>query len=172
MYIFIYFLLSFVIHAQTEIVDAKKSIQELVSTDGKFRVDKCEKINWDDLMLITKRTELKFEFKDGCDIKGVISPKLLNWFPIDLEVRNIPHYNRLIATGFISAILEQRPVIKLEIKDGTLLNEKSKLGFEGNYKVRPGLGLDKSLTKKLGGEVMITNLNGKKLPHPEKILIK
>lgn len=179
MSIFIYLFFSFAVNAQTEIIDAKKSILLLTqqlkdkpSSGNKFRVDLCEKIRWDNLLMITKKTELRFEFKEGCDIKGVVNPKLLSWFPIELELRNIPNYNQIKANGLISAVLETNPVIRLDIKEASLHNEKKSIAFEGSYKVRIGQNGKKALVQKLGGEIILTGFGDQKILPSEKILIK
>ena len=84
-----------VVFAGTEIEDAKRSIKSLIRPlmaggsktrpkgTEKFRVDACEKkkIDWMGVLMMRQSAELKFKFKEGCDIEGTIIPKILQSFP-------------------------------------------------------------------------------------------
>jgi hypothetical protein len=92
-----------------EVKEAVESVKSLIAPllPGKnkkrpsgtenFRVDACERhdINWRDVLLLRSRPTLSFDFKEGCDIKGTVEPRVLTPFPAELELRNLRSYNRL-----------------------------------------------------------------------------
>lgn len=174
-------------HAGTEIEDAKRSIQSLIypllqnskdkasSPARKFRVDACDKkkINWTNVLLMKEKAELVFKYKEGCDIEGTIAPKIFEPFPADLNLRNIESYTNIKSMNRITADLQMKPILNLDMKDGVLTGTKNNVKFEADYRVQMNPMKTKNpVEKNLGGELRITELNGKKVMIKEKILIE
>jgi hypothetical protein len=172
--------------ATPEIEDAKKSvialIQPLMAGNSKnrpkgtedFRVDGCEKkkINWMDVLLMKETAKLDFKFKEGCDIQGSVTPKVLQPFPADLDLRNLRSYSNLKTQNTVTANLETKPILNLEMRDGVLSGKKDVVKFEADYRVRISPMEKKTVTENLGGELRISEINGKKVSIKEKILVK
>jgi hypothetical protein len=171
--------------ATPEIEDAKRSvialIQPLMAGNSKnrpkgtedFRVDGCEKkkINWMDVLLMKETAKLDFKFKEGCDIQGSITPKVLQPFPANLDLRNLRSYSKLATQNTVTANLETKPIMNLEMRDGVLSGKKDVVKFEADYRVRISPMEKKTVTENLGGELRISEINGKKVSIKEKILV-
>lgn len=180
-------LLSQVSHASSpEIEDAKRSIRSLIQPllagssktrpkgTEKFRVDGCEKkkINWMDVLMMRSEVTLDYKFQEGCDIQGSIKPKVFQTFPAQLNLRNIQSYNRIEAQNRITAQLETKPILNLEMKEGVLKGIKDVVKFEADYRVELNPLEKNPVEKNLGGELRITEINGKKVSIKEKILVQ
>lgn len=184
MHFLIPLLIPYLVFGGTEIEDAKKSVMTLIapllSTPqkaskevAKFRVDACpqEKINWMDVLLQKKEVTLHYAFKEGCDIQGTITPKLFEVFPASLQLRNIPSYSKIETKNRVTANLEAKPILNLAMREGSLLG-KHKIKFEADYRVQLNPLSENLLEKNLGGELRITEINGKKTSLKEKIFVK
>lgn len=172
--------------ASPEIEDAKRSvlalIQPLMAGTSKtrpkgtedFRVDGCEKkkINWMDVLMMRETAKLDFKFKEGCDIQGSITPKVLQPFPANLDIRNIRSYSKVATQNTVTANLETKPILNLEMREGLLSGKKDIVKFEADYRVRISPMEQKTVTENLGGELRISEINGKKVSIKEKILVK
>lgn len=179
-------LISSSVMATTEVEDAKRSIQELIRPliagasktrpkgTEKFRVDGCDKtkINWMDVLMMKQEASVTYKFKDGCDIQGTIKPKVFQSFPAALELRNIQSYNKVESQNKITAMLEAKPILNLEMREGHLTGKNSRVKFEADYKVQLNPVNKNPVEKNLGGELRITEINGKKASIKEKILVK
>lgn len=171
---------------QTEVQDAKRSIEALIQPlmagtskkrptgTEKFRVDKCEKhkINWMNVLLQKEEARMKFTFAPGCDIDGTIQPKVLQEFPANLDLRNLRSFKRVETINKVTANLETKPILNLEMRKGTLSGAKSKVLFEADYSVRINPVGDKTISENLGGELRISEINGKKVSIKEKIYVR
>jgi hypothetical protein len=175
-----------VVLASTEIKDAKRSITALIQPlignkikqapkgTENFRVDGCNKntFNWIDVLLMKETIKLEFTFKDGCDIEGQITPKIMQPFTALLNLRNLESYSRIETQNKVSANLETKPILNLEMRKGVLSGKKNIVKFEADYRVRISPIEQKTVTENLGGELRIHEINGKKVSIKEKILIK
>lgn len=180
------FLLPGLVYAQGEIEDAKRSVKSLIAPlmagtrqhrpkgTEKFRVDGCEKkkIDWMGILLMRSSATLDFKFKEGCDIEGTIKPKVLQTFPADLNLRNIESYSKIQTINKVTANLESKPILNLEMREGVLSGATSKVKFEADYKVQINPVEDKVVQKNLGGELRISEINGKKVNIKEKIFVE
>ncbi len=172
--------------ASPEIEDAKRSIMSLIRPlmagaskvrpkgTEKFRVDGCEKkkIDWMGVLLMRESAELNFKFKEGCDIEGTIVPKVLQNFPAKLNLRNIQSYSMIETMNKVTANLETKPILNLEMREGLLTGKISRVKFEADYRVQINPMEDKVVQKNLGGEIRISEINGKKVSIKEKILVE
>lgn len=170
----------------TEVQDAKRSIEALIQPlmagsakkrppgTEKFRVDKCEKhkINWMNVLLQREEARMKFTFAPGCDINGTIQPKVLQEFPANLDLRNVQSFTRVETINKVTANLETKPILNLEMRNGTLSGKTSKVKFEADYAVRINPVGKKTVSENLGGELRISEINGKKVSIKEKIFVK
>jgi hypothetical protein len=186
MKLLIFLLLSLPVFGKTNIEEAKKSIQTLIKPllpgqekvrpkgTEKFRVDACDKkkINWMEVLMMRAEATLDYKFKPGCDIEGTIRPKILSEFPAKLKLRNVESYNEVESTNRVTANLDSKPILNLEMRSGEL-NGKSKVKFEVDYQVQIN-PLDKSrpVEKNLGGELRITEIDGQKTSIKEKIMVE
>jgi len=171
--------------ASPEIEDAKRSIIALIQPlmagsatkrpkgTEEFRVDQCEKkkINWMDVLLMKDTAKLDFKFKEGCDIQGSITPKVLQPFPANLDLRNVRSYSRVETQNTVTANLETKPILNLEMREGILSGKKDVVKFEADYRVRISPMENKTVSENLGGELRIHEINGKKVSIKEKILV-
>ena len=179
--------LSFSSLAASEMDEAKKSVEALIrpllATSSsvprpkgteKFRVDNCKKhkVDWMAVLLRQSEATLDFTFKPGCDIEGVIKPLILTPFPASLKLRNLQSFDKVDTMNKVTALLETRPVLNLEMREGLLTGKKSKVKFEADYRVRVSPAGGKTVTENLGGEIRISEINGKKVQMKEKILVK
>jgi hypothetical protein len=173
-------------YASLEVEEARESIKALIrpliagsskqrpTGIEKFRVDKCEdhKINWMNVLLKKEEAKIKFTWKPGCDIQGEVRPEILSPFPLVLELRHLQNYNHVKTTNKVTANLETSPILNLEMREGLLSGTKSRIKFEAHYSVRIAPHLGKAVSENLGGELRISEINGKKVSIKEKILVK
>lgn len=170
----------------SEVTEAKASIRSLIAPllPGKskapssaakdFRVDQCqrEKIDWSDVLLMRKSVTLEFKFKDGCDIEGTITPKIFSPFPVELKLRKLENYDRIRSMNRVGASFESNPLMDIALREGVLWGKKGKLRFEADYKIRLDPVNQKNPVKEnLGGEIRISEIDGKKVSIKEKIKI-
>lgn len=170
-----------------EIKEAKASIRSLIApliphsgtTErpkelARFRVDRCEKhkIDWPSLLFNQQQIILDYSFKEGCDIEGTLRPLLLKPFPAVLKLRNLDNYNRIEAMNTVSADLQARPLINLEMRDGILIGPKGRVKFEADYKVRMNPLKPKEIDSNEGGEIRISEIYGQKVDIKEKIKVR
>ena len=185
--LFLVLLISSNTYAQNEVEEAKKSIQALIqllipkkSVDEKhktreFSLEKCEKyqINWLDVLLMKKSSKMTYTFKEGCDIEGELQPMILKPFFIDLKLKNLNSFNRLKAENKITAGLEEKPILFLEIRSAEMMGPKGVVKFEADYAVRiDPLKKNNMIEKNLGGEIRIKEIYGKSVSIKKKIMIK
>lgn len=173
-------------HASSETEAAKRSVEALIRPlmagtskkrppgTEKFRVDNCEKhkIDWMNVLLRKEEAKITFTFKEGCDIEGTIEPRVLESFPANLNLRNLQKYNRVETMNKVTANLETKPILNLEMRDGILKGPKSVVKFEADYGVRINPVGGKTVSENLGGELRILEINGKKVAIKEKIFVK
>lgn len=114
---------------------------------------------------------LNYAFKTGCDIQGTITPKVFSPFPADLDIRNVQSYSHIKTMNKITADLQSKPIMNLEMREGVLTG-KHKVKFEVDYKVQINPVAQNPVEKNLGGELRITEINGNKVSIKEKILVK
>ncbi len=172
--------------ATPEIEDAKRSVIALIQPlmagsatkrpkgTEEFRVDGCDKkkINWMDVLLMRETATMDFKFKEGCDIQGSITPKVLSPFAANLDIRNVRSYSRIETQNTVTANLETKPILNLEMREGVLSGKKDIVKFEADYRVRISPVEKKTVAENLGGELRISEINGKKVSIKEKILVK
>ncbi len=178
-------LLSFLTFGGSEIEDAKLSIKSLMApilagqakarpkgTD-KFRVDTCskEKVNWMNVLMMKEEATLNYKFKVGCDIEGTIKPKVFQPFPVNLKLRNIRSYSNVASQNTITAQVESKPILNIAMRSGILSGNKSTVKFEADYQVQINPMSKNAIEKNLGGELRISEINGKKVNIKEKILV-
>ncbi len=140
-----------------------------------FRVDQCqrEKINWTDVLLMRKTITLTFKFKEGCDAEGTISPKVFSPFPAEFRLRHLKNYNHVSSQNKVGATFESQPTMSIEMRQGVLTGDKGKVKFEADYQVvLDPLNQERPIKKNLGGELRITEVDGKKVSIKEKILVE
>lgn len=169
-----------------QIEDAKRSIMTLIRPlisgqskerpkgTEKFRVDGCDKvkINWKNVLLMKDKATISYKFKEGCDIQGDIEPKVLSPFEANLDLRNIESYSRIETKNKITADLQTKPILNLEMRDGFLSGKAHKVKFEVDYGVQLNPMKKKAIEKNLGGELRISEVDGKPVSIKEKIMVK
>jgi hypothetical protein len=170
-----------------EVEDAKKSIQTLIQpllTSGPkmthtapkdFQLQGCEKhkINWMNVLLMRETAKLDYHFAPGCDVEGTIVPKVLQEFPVSLNLRNLQSFNKILTQNKITASFETKPVMLLEMTSGVLSGPKGEVKFEADYRVQlDPANKTKVMEKNLGGELRISEIYGKKVTLREKIFVK
>ena len=69
----------------------------------------------------------------------------------------------------ISAILERDPIIKLDMKEGSLQGGQTLIKFEASYSVRIKSSENKTNIEHLGGEIIIKKINSKDVLIKKKI---
>lgn len=178
-------LLSFLTFGGSEIEDAKLSIKSLMAPllagqskirpkgTEKFRVDACpkKKIDWMNVLMMKEEATLDYKFKVGCDIEGTIKPKVFQAFPVNLKLRNIRSYSNVTSQNTITAQLESKPILNIAMRSGILSGNKNNVKFEADYQVQINPMSKKAIDKNLGGELRISEINGKKVNIKEKILV-
>jgi len=172
--------------ASSETIEAKKSLRALISPllqknspnskiDLKdFSVAKCEKhkINWMDVLLMRETVSLKFKFAPGCDIEGTIYPAVIKPFNADLKLKNLENFNHLHSENKITATIESQPILNIAVRSAKLTGPKGDVLFEADYQVRiDPLKKADPVAENLGGEIRISEINGKKVAIKEKIKI-
>lgn len=170
-----------------EIEEAKRSIKTLIqpllpgakrtkpASLKNFNINGCEKfaINWRDVLMMRTSVVLQYKFKEGCDIEGAITPKLLQPFPVALTIRNLPPYTKLETENKITASLETKPIMNLEMRKGILTGQKGAVKFEADYQIQINPISDtEPVEKDLGGEIRITEIYGTKTNLREKIKLR
>ena len=171
-----------------EVEEAKKSLLAMIrplianskekgpSTLPKdFQLQDCDKhkINWMNVILMKEKAELKYVFKPGCDVEGVIAPKIFQVFPVDLKLRNLASYQKISSQNKITATFDSKPIMTLEMSEGVLTGPKGLVKFDADYQVQlDPMNKANPVEKNLGGEIRITEIYGKKTSIKEKILVK
>lgn len=153
----------------------KKSVPDPKKIIKDFSVEKCKhhKINWMDILFLRKEISLSYSFKPGCDIEGTVYPKIIKPFASDLKLRDLDHFNRLQSENKITASLEAKPILNLEVRTARLSGPKGIVKFEADYRVRiDPLKKKTQVEENLGGEIRITEIYGKKVSIKEKIKIE
>ena len=143
--------------------------------DHQFSIKNCEKykINIQETLFMRQSVNFVYQFKAGCDIEGVVTPKILAPFAIDLKLRNLSSFDRLKSENRITAELNDKPILNLSIRSGELIGPKGKLAFEADYAVQiDPMKKNNMVDKNLGGEIRISEIFGKKVTIKEKILIQ
>jgi len=173
-------------YASNETEGAKKSLKALIAPilqgSGKspktlfkdFSVEKCEKyqINWMDVIMMRKSAALTYTFKPGCDIQGTVYPTVFKPFTTDLKLKNLDKFTHLVSENKITASLESKPIMNLEIRSAQLTGEKGVVKFEADYSVRiDPLKKANIIEENMGGEIRITEIYGKAVSIKEKIKI-
>ena len=116
---------------------------------------------------------MTYTFKEGCDIEGELQPMILKPFFIDLKLKNLNSFNRLKAENKITAGLEEKPILFLEIRSAEMMGPKGVVKFEADYAVRiDPLKKNNVIEKNLGGEIRIKEIYGKSVSIKKKIMIK
>lgn len=71
----------------------------------------------------------------------------------------------------ITAQLESKPILNIAMRSGILSGNKNNVKFEADYQVQINPMSKKAIDKNLGGELRISEINGKKVNIKEKILV-
>jgi hypothetical protein len=145
------------------------------STNHQFSTSKCEKyqINWMEVLLMKDSSSITFTFKDGCDIEGVVRPRVLAPFPINLKLKNLQDFHSLKSENKITSTLEEKPILNLEIRSAILSSSKGSILFEADYSVRINpLKKKDMIEENIGGEIRLLEIDGKKVKIIEKIMLK
>lgn len=150
----------------------KKALSKIYSS---FRIDLCEKhqVNWGDVLLKQTPVTLQYKFKDGCDVQGEISPKILLPFEAKLEIRNLGPYTEVVSQNKISASFESKPILNLEMRSGSLKSKKGDVKFEADYQVRINpMNKANPVEENLGGVIKIKEILGQKVSIKESIKVE
>ena len=140
-----------------------------------FRVDLCEKhkVNWMNVLLMRETVTLEYKFKEGCDIQGTITPKVFTPFPSKLALKNLKSYEEIETQNKVTASIETKPLMFLEMREGKLKGKKGIVKFEADYQVRLDPMKKKDVVEEnLGGEIRILEIHGKKVSIKEKIKVE
>lgn len=172
--------------AGNETIEAKKSLRALISplinqsSSGSkinlkdFSVAKCEKhkIDWMNVLLMRETVALKFTFAPGCDIEGMVYPAVIKPFTTDLKLKNLKNFNQLHSENKITGTIESQPILNIAVRSAKLSGIKDVVLFEADYQVRiDPLKKNNPIAENIGGEIRITEINGKKVSVKEKIKI-
>lgn len=183
---FLLLLIPMTASASPQIEDAKRSIMSLIQPlmagssktrpkgTEKFRVDECEKtkIDWKKVLLMQEKAVLHFKFKEGCDIQGDVEPKIFAPFKADLDLRNVESYSRIETKNKITADLDTKPILNLEMREGFLSGKLHKVKFEADYSVKINPLKKGAIEENRGGELRISEIDGKPVAIKEKIHVK
>jgi hypothetical protein len=175
-------------YAGREMEDVKQSLRVLIkpllqksnirSTNlrgSKFDISACEKhkIDWGSLLMMKESPSIKYKFAPGCDIEGVINPKLFTSFPVNLKLRNLEDFTHLESENKITSSIESLPVLNLDVRSASLISPKGKIKFEADYAVRMNpLNQKNPIEENLGGEIRIVEIYNKKVDLREKVKIQ
>lgn len=171
--------------AGSKTVEVKKSLQALISpllqrsSKGKmslkdFSVAKCarHKIDWMNVILMREVVALKFQFAPGCDIEGVVYPAVFKPFNTVLKLKNLEHFNQIHSENKITSSIESHPILNIAVRSARLSGVKDLVLFEADYQVRiDPLKKNDPIADNMGGEIRISEINGKKVTVKEKIKI-
>ena len=174
------------VFASNEINPPKEAVSVLIqmllhNTQNKnlsghqFTTSKCEKyqINWMEVLLMKEKSAISFTFKDGCDIEGVIRPRVMVPFAINLKLKNLQDFDSLKSENKITSTLEEKPVLNLEVRSAILSSSKGTILFEADYRVRiDPLKKKDMIEENIGGEIRLLQIYGKQVKIKEKILLK
>lgn len=182
----LFFATFYVANASDEIHQARRSINALIdpilrknaltfsANTQEFTLKDCEKhhIDWKQVLLTGGAATLKYTFAPGCDIEGVLHPVLLRNFTVDLKVKNLQDFDRLLADNKISATFEDRPVLNLAVRNARLMSKKGEIKFDADYAVKLDLTNKVNVVHEdLGGEIRLVEIYGKKVSQKEKFKI-
>ena len=169
--------------ASEESVQVQKSIKALIdpilrknqTTEKDFTLANCEKhkIDWGAVLLMRNAPSLKYSFSPGCDIEGEIRPGIMKIFPVDLKLKNLQNFERLVSENKITPSLEEKPVLNLAIRAGKLISKKGEVKFEADYAIKLDYNQQNQLIyHDLGGEIRINEVYGTPSSIKEKFKLK
>ena len=165
--------------------EARESIRALIrpllplskekKTNSKFRIDGCKKhdIKWVEILTMREEVTLKYTFAPGCDIQGEIKPQVFRPFTSLLKVRNLASYKEAQSQNKVTASLESKPIVFIELREGLLSGTQGSVKFEADYQIRINpMNSKNPMDENLGGEIRIFEIHGKKTQIKEKIKIQ
>ena len=118
--------------------------------------------------MLTKQSFTEtIKFNAQCDLQGQYIVEMDKFFPINLEIRNLKEFKRLISNIKFAIVFEEMPVLKVEMKD-SILKGVENLTFDMNYAITVDVMNKNPLQKHKGGTLFLkrkgnTMLN-KKIP--------
>ena len=131
----------------------------------KAKVDSCpfDKSKWLVLLLSGNSFTEKLVFTKDCDLEGTYKPVKGSLFPVRLEVRNVPEFNKVDFNFLINLDYGLKPVVKLNMKNGSATGSKNKVTFEANYEGTIDISSQELKPTNQKGAVLIKTVNGQKI---------
>lgn len=146
-----------------ELSHAQKS--RLIKTKG------CNKDSnrWIELLATQKPFESKLSYNDKCDIAGKYEPSLNKFFPFQFNIRNFKSIKNLNGKAKLQLKFTDITILEVELKD-TKIMAKHNYIVDAVYRFEIDLFNQKQIIKKrLGGELTIKDLDGKKINQKVKL---
>ncbi len=181
-FLLIFLLMTLASYAHDETVTTTKSLETIMSSltnhlkrntvlkNESFRTDRCEKnkVVWTDVLMGKKIENIQYHFQEGCDLQGVVEPKIFQEFPLKLSLRNLP-FSLLESQNIIHAKIELNPILDVQMRRGHLTGNQLSVYFEADYQIRIKTIHSKIITEYIGGEIRINQINKKKVKIRKKI---
>jgi hypothetical protein len=164
-----------------KIKEAKEVISKLLpfqksnSKDKlKFKIDKCKIDNTKWIMMLIAKTPFteSVHFAKDCDIEGTYTAKREVPFPVKFSLKNLKNFKQANFNLLVSVIYDPVPMIKLQMKNGTIKGKDNNIKFDVSYsaEIDP---LSKDFIKKdNGGTLRIKTINGMKINQKYPLKIK
>ncbi len=131
----------------------------------KAKIDSCpfDKAKWLVLLLSGNSFTEKLEYTDKCDLKGSYTPKKGVLFPVKLDVRNVPEFNKVQFNFLIKLDYGMKPVVKLNMKNGSAIGSKNTVSFEADYQGTIDISSQELKPTNQSGTIKIKSINGKQI---------
>lgn len=141
------------------IVFANPQLKEIIKNmfgENPPKVETCEidQAKWLNLLVSRETFVQKIVPKKGCDLKGEFSPKMDEFFPLNLQVLNNKDLTSFVSEVKISILFEEQAILRIDLKNSKLQGPKKLKEFDLFYKFAIDPFNEKSFIKeKLAGEI-------------------
>ena len=165
-------LLSHPIYANEKQMDAVEKLFSIFNPSKKsaqkqtFSVETCkiEQKTLMELALLRRPVKTSFKFAKGCDVEGEVELQVSKAFPVQLKVRNLDQYTKVLFTSTLTiGTVEEGIGYKVDLTQGNLSGAKSSVLFQGFYNYIIGIDSSSKASKSEGGEIVIESIDGKKV---------
>lgn len=120
-----------------------------------------DKKNWSLLLLTQKSFREEIKFNKQCDFEGSFNPKMADFFPIKLLIKDHPKYNKVESLIKIEILFTNEAILKITTKNSKFTG-KNQLDFHLHYSIAiDPLNSKKFISKRLGGKLFITQIDKK-----------
>ena len=142
----------------------KKIDPELIKSSKNFKTEGCElqKEKWAGLLFIQTSFIETVKFSKTCDIQGTFTPKVNEFFPLKVKLRNLGKYSQLQTQIKTRIYYAEAALLTVDLKDATLSGKASKkFSLDYTSEIDP-LDPNNFIKKSKGGKLILKTSKGNK----------